>query len=93
VRIDLHGKSPLADHMLIASGRSSRHVKAIAENVAERLKRERGVSTPLEGAESCDWILLDVGDAIVHVFRPETRAFYDLEKLWHGESRPATASD
>ena len=85
--IDLRGKSPLADHMLIASGRSSRHVRAISEKLAERLKKERGIATQLEGADICDWVLLDAGDAIVHVFRPEIRAFYDLEKLWYGETR------
>ncbi len=85
--IDLRGKSPLTDHMLIASGRSSRHVRAISEKLAERLKKERGIASQLEGADVCDWVLLDAGDAIVHVFRPEIRAFYDLEKLWYGETR------
>ncbi len=85
--IDLRGKSPLADHMLIASGRSSRHVRAISEKLAERLKKERGIVSQLEGTDVCDWVLLDAGDAIVHVFRPEIRAFYDLEKLWYGETR------
>ena len=85
--IDLRGKSPLTDHMLVASGRSSRHVRAISEKLAERLKKERGITSQLEGADVSDWVLLDAGDAIVHVFRPEIRAFYDLEKLWYGEIR------
>ena len=85
--IDLRGKSPLADHMLIASGRSSRHVRAIAQKLVERLKKECGIVGKLEGTDVCDWVLIDLGGAIVHVFRPEIRAFYDLEKLWHGKSR------
>lgn len=91
--ISLRGKSPLADHMVIASARSARHVRAVAEGLAERLKKERGVSSSIEGLEVCDWVLIDAGDAIVHVFRPEVRSFYDLEKLWQGAApQPATAA-
>lgn len=91
--IVLRGKSPLADHMVIASARSARHVRAVAEGLAERLKKERGVASSIEGLEVCDWVLIDAGDAIVHVFRPEVRSFYDLEKLWQGAApQPATAA-
>ncbi len=82
VSIDLAGKSPLADHMLIASGRSHRHVCAIAEHLAERLKHERSHQPVIEGFETGDWVLVDAGSLLVHVFRPEVRAFYNLEKLW-----------
>lgn len=82
VSIDLAGKSSMADHMLIASGTSHRHVCAIAEHLAERLKHERGRRTVTEGADAGDWVLIDAGDVLVHVFRPEVRAFYNLEKLW-----------
>ena len=82
VHIDLRGKSPLADGMVIASGRSNRHVRAIAENLVERLKKERNLPSHLEGTEIGDWVLVDAGNIIVHVFRPEIRKFYDLEKLW-----------
>lgn len=82
LRIDLRGKSPLADDMIIASGRSARHVRAIAEHLAAALKKEYGRPSTLEGIDTCDWVLVDAGDAIVHVFQPEIRAFYDLEKLW-----------
>lgn len=82
VVIDLAGKSTIADHMVIASGRSHRQVGAMAEHVQERLKAAgcRGVS--VEGLAHCDWVLLDVGNVIVHLFRPEVRAFYGLEKMW-----------
>lgn len=91
--ISLRGKSPLADYMVIASARSARHVRAIAEGLAERLKKARGVPSSIEGLEVCDWVLIDAGDAIVHVFRPEVRSFFELEKLWQGAvPQPATAA-
>ncbi len=82
VVIDLSGKTSFADFMVIASGRSQRHVGAMAEHLREKLKRA-GVRAPsVEGAERCDWVLIDGGDVIVHLFRPEVRSFYNLEKMW-----------
>lgn len=81
VAIDLRGRSEMADHMVIASGRSSRQVAAISEHLAERLK-EAGTLSKTEGADQGDWVLIDAGDVIVHVFRPEVREFYQLEKMW-----------
>ncbi|WP_284179987.1 ribosome silencing factor [Rhabdaerophilum sp. SD176] len=87
VSLDLEGKTSLADAMIIASGRSDRHVGAIADRVAFALK-ERGLPPPrIEGTPVCDWVLIDAGDIIVHLFRPEVRGFYNLEKLW-GLGRP-----
>lgn len=82
VTIDLSGKSAIADHMVIASGRSSRHVSSIVDKLVEKLKREGGVVPRLEGVEQGDWALIDAGDIIVHVFRPEVREFYALERMW-----------
>ena len=87
ISLDLAGKTSLADAMIIASGRSDRHVGAIADRVAFALK-ERGLPAPrIEGTPVCDWVLIDAGDIIVHLFRPEVRGFYNLEKLW-GLGRP-----
>jgi ribosome-associated protein len=87
ISIDLAGKTSLADAMIIASGRSDRHVGAIADRVAHALK-DLGQPTPrIEGVPVCDWVLIDAGDIIVHLFRPEVRGFYNLEKLW-GMGRP-----
>ena len=82
IAIDLRGKSEMADHMVIASGRSSRQVASISDNLVERLKARFGVLCKVEGKDAGDWVLIDAGDVIVHVFRPEVRAFYQLEKLW-----------
>jgi len=82
VTIDLHGKSQIADYMVVASGRSSRQVAAIAEKLSDRLKQNSGVITRVEGSGTGDWVLLDAGDIIVHIFRPEVREFYQLEKMW-----------
>ncbi len=82
VAISLAGKSEMADHMVICSGRSTRQVVAIAEKLGERLKRDLGVVCRFEGKEQGDWVLIDAGDVIVHVFRPEVREFYQLEKMW-----------
>mgnify|MGYP001197275366 CR=1 FL=1 len=82
VTIDLRGRSEVADHMVIATGRSSRQVSAIAEKLAEKLKAEFGISSKIEGKDHGDWVLIDTGDVIVHVFRPEVRDFYQLEKMW-----------
>ena len=82
VQIDLRGKTAIGDYMVICSGRSTRQVTALSEKLAERLKSELGVLTKVEGKETGDWVLLDTGDVIVHVFRPEVREFYQLEKMW-----------
>ena len=82
VSIDLRGRSSVADHMVICSGRSSRQVGAIAEKLADRLKQDLGRSVKIEGKDQGDWVLIDAGDVIVHVFRPEVRDFYQLEKMW-----------
>jgi len=82
VDIPLAGKSEMADHMVVASGRSSRHVGALAEKLADRIKKTTGRLTRSEGKALGDWVLLDCGDVVVHLFRPEVREYYDLEKLW-----------
>jgi ribosome-associated protein len=82
VSIDLSGKSSLADHMLIATGRSQRHVSSIADRVVEDLEKLGLTGIRVEGQPACDWVLIDARDVIVHVFRPEVREFYRLEKLW-----------
>ena len=85
VKVDLTGKTSIADMMIIATGRSSVHVGAIADHIA-RACRAAGYPAPrVEGQPLCDWVLLDLGDAIVHVFRPEVRQFYNLEKLWSAD--------
>lgn len=82
VQIDLRGKSSIGDHMVICSGRSSRQVAAIAEKVVDVLKQSHGILSKIEGKETGDWVLIDTGDLILHVFRPEVREFYQLEKMW-----------
>ncbi|NNE79837.1 MAG: ribosome silencing factor [Silicimonas sp.] len=82
VKIDLRGKSEMADWMVIASGRSSRQVGAISEHLVDKLKQDHGRLSKVEGKSAGDWVLIDVGDIIVHVFRPEVRDFYQLEKMW-----------
>ena len=82
VRIDLRGKTAIGDHMVVCSGRSSRQVSAISEKLVERLKTEFGHFSRIEGKNTGDWVLVDTGDIIVHVFRPEVREFYQLEKMW-----------
>lgn len=82
VVIDLRGRSSVADHMVICSGRSSRQVGAIAEKLVDRLKQDYGRTCKIEGKEQGDWVLIDATDVVVHVFRPEVREFYQLEKMW-----------
>ena len=82
VQIDLRGKSEMADYMIVASGRSTRQVISIADSLTDRLKQDHGVLSKVEGKDSGDWVLIDTGDVIVHVFRPEVREFYQLEKMW-----------
>ncbi len=85
ITIDLARKSSIGDYMVIASGRSDRHVGAIAEQIQRKLKDKGLGRVRLEGMEACDWVLLDTGDIIVHVFRPEVREFYNLEKMWSAD--------
>jgi ribosome-associated protein len=87
VEIDLAGKTSIADTMMIASGRSDRHVGAIADRVLQGLKDNGFGPARVEGLPACDWVLIDAGDLIIHIFRPEVRSFYNLEKMW-GADRP-----
>ncbi|HBS49798.1 MAG TPA: ribosome silencing factor [Rhodobacteraceae bacterium] len=82
VQIDLRGKTAMADYMVIASGRSTRQVASMSDKLVERLKQSYGRLARVEGKETGDWVLIDTGDVIVHVFRPEVREFYQLEKMW-----------
>ena len=82
VQIDLRGRSDVADYMVICSGRSSRQVAAISEKLSDRIKEQFRLTAKMEGKETGDWVLIDTGDVIVHVFRPEVREFYQLEKMW-----------
>ncbi|HEX7872858.1 MAG TPA: ribosome silencing factor [Sphingobium sp.] len=82
ISIPLEGKSSIADYMVIASGRSSRQVAAMAQKLAERVKKANGVNVRIEGLPVADWVLIDAGDVIVHLFRPEVRSFYNLERMW-----------
>lgn len=82
VTIDLQGQSALADYMIIASGTSSRHVAALAEKLKERLHSRGTDEVIIEGVAQSDWVVVDAGDAIIHLFRPEVRSFYNLEKMW-----------
>ena len=82
VQIDLRGRSDVADYMVICSGRSTRQVGSIAEKLADRLKQSFGIIAKMEGKDTGDWVLIDAGDVIVHVCRPEVREFYQLEKMW-----------
>ena len=91
VEIDLRGKSEMADYMVICSGRSSRQVTAISEKLVDRLKEELGLVCKVEGKDVGDWVLIDAGDVIVHVFRPEVREFYQLEKMWMSPAETAAA--
>ena len=88
ISIPLSGKSSIADYMVIASGRSTRHVAAIANKLGERLKKEAGILPRIEGLPAADWVLIDAGDVIVHLFRPEVRSFYNLERMWGFEDAP-----
>ena len=82
VQVNLRGKSEMGDYMVIASGRSTRQVSAMSEKLVDRIKQTFGVISKIEGKDSGDWVLIDTGDVIVHVFRPEVREFYQLEKMW-----------
>ena len=92
VTIDLSGKTTIGDYMVVTSGRSTRHVGAVADHIVEDLEKAGLPDVRVEGQPHCDWVLIDAGDVIVHVFRPEVRAFYNLEKMWSGgtaERRPS----
>ena len=95
VTIDLKGRSSLADALVVASGTSTRHVAAIAEHLSRRLKETGYGAARVEGLSQGDWVVLDAGDVIVHVFRPEVRSYYDLEGIWsvdeHAPRHPAFA--
>jgi ribosome-associated protein len=91
VSIELAGKSSIADAMIIATGRTDRHVGAIADQLQKHLKEAGCRKIRLEGMQTCDWVLIDTGDVIIHLFRPEVREFYNLEKMWSGE-RPVDQS-
>ena len=82
ITIDLHGKTSISDYMVVTCGRSNRHVGAVADRVLEDLEQAGVPDLRVEGVPHCDWVLIDAGDVIVHVFRPEVRAFYNLEKMW-----------
>lgn len=89
VTIPLAGKSSIADHMVVASGRSTRQVASMANKLAERIKAEFKVIARVEGLPNADWVLIDAGDVIVHLFRPEVRSFYNLERMWgFGDAPP-----
>ncbi|WP_236643825.1 ribosome silencing factor [Flavisphingopyxis soli] len=92
VTIPLAGKSSIADHMVIASGRSTRHVAAMANKLAERIKREGKRNVRIEGLPTADWVLVDADDVIIHLFRPEVRSFYNLERMWQVEDAPAEST-
>ena len=95
VTIPLAGKSSIADHMVIASGRSSRQVASMANKLAERIKQQFGRVVRIEGLPVADWVLIDADDVIVHLFRPEVRSFYNLERMWafgDGEEPAKSAS-
>ena len=92
VTIDLTGKTSIADLMVVASGRSNRHVGSIADDVVEHLKKSGLKNIRVQGQPHCDWVLIDAGDVIVHVFRPEVRDFYAIEKMWAGTTSPQQKS-
>lgn len=91
VQIDLRGRSSMGDFMVIASGRSTRQVAAISEKLVERIKDRFGFTAKIEGKDTGDWVLIDTGDVIVHLFRPEVREFYQLEKMWQTPGNAAAS--
>lgn len=94
VTIDLEGKSSIADYMVIASGRSTRQVAAIANKLAEKIKQAGHGPVKVEGLPAADWVVLDAGDVVVHLFRPEVRSFYNLERMWaFGDAPPVAAGN
>ncbi len=93
VSIPLAGKSSIADHMVIASGRSTRQVASMAHKLTEKIKAEFGRSARIEGLPTADWVLIDAGDVIIHLFRPEVRSFYNLERMWAFGDAPVAVPD
>lgn len=93
ISIPLAGKSSIADHMVIASGRSTRQVASMAQKLTEKIKTELGRTTRIEGLPTADWVLIDAGDVIVHLFRPEVRSFYNLERMWAFGDAPVAVPD
>jgi ribosome-associated protein len=93
ILIDLGGQSSVADGLIIASGRSHRHVGAMADHLLRALKDAGYGKAKIEGLPSCDWVLIDVGDVIVHLFRPEVRSFYNIEKIWSVDSGHRVAAN
>ena len=94
VSIPLEGKSSIADHMVIASGRSTRQVASIAQKLTERIKQAGMGPVRLEGLPAADWVLVDAGDVVIHLFRPEVRSFYNLERMWaFGDAPPVAAGN
>ncbi len=93
VKINLVGKTSMADFMLIASGTSSRQIRAIAENTVTKIKKSSNVNVNIEGLNQSDWVLIDAGDIIIHLFRPEVREFYNLEKMWQVDSTEDAATE
>ncbi len=93
VTIDLRGKTAIADYMVVASGTSSRHVSAIAQKLKGRLELRGVKQIKIEGADQCDWVAIDAGDIIVHLFRPEVRSFYNIEKMWGPNLAPEVSSE
>ena len=89
--IDIRGKSSFADMLIVASGRSARHVGALADHVMRKLKEAGAKEIRVEGLPHCDWVLVDAGDVVVHLFRPEVRAFYNIEKIWTASPGPSAA--
>ncbi|WP_068070605.1 ribosome silencing factor [Novosphingobium lentum] len=93
VSIPLEGKSSIADYMVIASGRSTRQVAAMAQKLAERIKKSGHGPVRIEGLPAADWVLVDAGDVVIHLFRPEVRSFYNLERMWaFGDAPPVLGS-
>ena len=91
ISIPLAGKSSIADYMVIASGRSTRQVASMAQKLSERIKAETGRICRIEGLPTADWVLIDATDVIIHLFRPEVRSFYNLEKMWQFGDAPSAA--
>ena len=92
VSVPLEGKSSIADHMVIASGRSTRQVASIAQKLSETIKQAGHGPVRLEGLPAADWVLVDAGDVVIHLFRPEVRSFYNLERMWaFGDAPPVAA--
>lgn len=87
ITVDLAGKSSIADIMIVASGRSGRHVSALADHIISKLKDAGAGKIRVEGLTNADWVLIDAGDVIAHIFKPEVRQFYSLERIWSGESK------